>query len=209
MGCELLASRYDQLAEALGGHGELVRRADELEPALARARCAAGRPAVVNVAIEGAGRADLQWRRPLSVDGAVIERPGARAGLLSWWRSLAEAMTGRSGRRLPPAARAAYVDGVIDAWVGLVLVQESLGNKDAGITVFAEVVTCLRDRLVGHDKIFAAVEKYVEDQPGLRTKDMPDIVFVALGPFCRSGVPPPRTVGGIAAVSGPSAMIDW
>jgi acetolactate synthase I/II/III large subunit len=52
VGCELLASRYDQLAEALGGHGELVRRADELEPALVRA-LAAGRPAVVNVMIEG------------------------------------------------------------------------------------------------------------------------------------------------------------
>ena len=52
VGCELLPSRYDQLAEALGGHGELVRRPDELEPALARA-LAAGRPAVVNVAIEG------------------------------------------------------------------------------------------------------------------------------------------------------------
>ena len=97
----------------------------------------------------------------------------------------AEAMTGAEWQKLTPAARAAYVDGVIDAWVGLVLVQESLGNKDAGITVFAEVVTCLRDRLVGHDKIVAAVEKYVEDQPGLRSKDMPDIVFVAVGPFCR------------------------
>ena len=97
----------------------------------------------------------------------------------------AEAMTGTEWQRLPPAARSAYVDGVIDAWVGLVLVQESLGNKDAGITDFAEVVTCVRDRLVGHDKILAAVEKYVEDQPGLRTKDMPDIVFVAVGPFCR------------------------
>jgi acetolactate synthase-1/2/3 large subunit len=52
VGCELLASRYDQLAESLGGHGELVRRADDLEPALARA-LAAGRPAVVNVMIEG------------------------------------------------------------------------------------------------------------------------------------------------------------
>ena len=52
VGCELLASRYDQLAESLGGHGELVRRPDELEPALARA-LASGRPAVVNVAIEG------------------------------------------------------------------------------------------------------------------------------------------------------------
>jgi acetolactate synthase-1/2/3 large subunit len=52
VGCELLASRYDQLAESLGGYGELVRRPDELEPALARA-LASGRPAVVNVAIEG------------------------------------------------------------------------------------------------------------------------------------------------------------
>jgi acetolactate synthase-1/2/3 large subunit len=52
VGCDLLASRYDQLAESLGGHGELVRRADELEPALARA-LSAGRPAVVNVMIEG------------------------------------------------------------------------------------------------------------------------------------------------------------
>jgi hypothetical protein len=103
---------------------------------------------------------------------------------LSFW-SPAEAMTGIEWQKLTPAARAAYVDGVVDAWVGLVMVQESLGNKDAGITVFAEVVTCLRDRLVGHDKILAAVEKYVEDQPGLRSKDMPDIVFVAVGPFCR------------------------
>jgi hypothetical protein len=99
--------------------------------------------------------------------------------------SPAVAMTGTEWQKLTPASRAAYVDGVVDAWVGLVLVQESLGNKDAGITVFAEVVTCLRDRLVGRDKIVTAVEKYVEDQPGLRGKDMPDIVFVALGPFCR------------------------
>jgi thiamine pyrophosphate-dependent acetolactate synthase large subunit-like protein len=41
-------TRYDQLVEALGGHGELVRRPDELVPALERA-FAAGRPALVNV----------------------------------------------------------------------------------------------------------------------------------------------------------------
>ena len=97
----------------------------------------------------------------------------------------AEAMTGVEWQRLTPAARAAYVDGVIDAWMGLTLVQESLGNRDAGITVFADVVTCLRDRLIGREKIVAAAEKYVEDQPGLRNKDMPDIVFVAIGPLCR------------------------
>jgi acetolactate synthase-1/2/3 large subunit len=52
VGCELLPSRYDQLAAALGAHGEFVQRADELEPALARA-LAAGRPACVNVLIDG------------------------------------------------------------------------------------------------------------------------------------------------------------
>jgi hypothetical protein len=97
----------------------------------------------------------------------------------------AAALTGVEWQRLPPPARAAYVTGVVDAWVGLVTVQESLGNRDAGITVFAGVVSCLRERLIGPDRIVAAVERYVADEPGLRTKDMPDIVFVALTPLCR------------------------
>ncbi len=52
VGCALLPARYDRVAEALGGHGELVERAADLEPALARA-FASGRPACVNVMIEG------------------------------------------------------------------------------------------------------------------------------------------------------------
>lgn len=40
--------RYDRVVEALGGHGELVSRPDELRPALERA-FAAGKPALVNV----------------------------------------------------------------------------------------------------------------------------------------------------------------
>jgi acetolactate synthase-1/2/3 large subunit len=42
------ATRYDQIAEALGCHAELVSKPDELRPALERA-FAAGRPALVNV----------------------------------------------------------------------------------------------------------------------------------------------------------------
>jgi len=42
------ACRYDQVVEALGGHGELVERPDELRPALERA-FASGKPALVNV----------------------------------------------------------------------------------------------------------------------------------------------------------------
>jgi acetolactate synthase-1/2/3 large subunit len=41
-------TRYDEVAAALGCHGELVRSPDELRPALERA-FAAGRPALVNV----------------------------------------------------------------------------------------------------------------------------------------------------------------
>ena len=40
--------RYDRVVEALGGHGELVTRPDELRPALERA-FAAGKPALVHV----------------------------------------------------------------------------------------------------------------------------------------------------------------
>jgi acetolactate synthase-1/2/3 large subunit len=40
--------RYDQVVQALGGHGELVERPDELRPALERA-FASGKPALVNV----------------------------------------------------------------------------------------------------------------------------------------------------------------
>ena len=40
--------RYDRVVEALGGHGELVERPEELRPALERA-FSSGRPALVNV----------------------------------------------------------------------------------------------------------------------------------------------------------------
>ena len=53
-GCELLPTRYDLLAEALGGHGEHVTEAGQLRPALERA-AASGKPACVNVDIRRAG----------------------------------------------------------------------------------------------------------------------------------------------------------
>ncbi len=40
--------RYDEVVRALGGHGELVERPEDLRPALDRA-FASGRPALVNV----------------------------------------------------------------------------------------------------------------------------------------------------------------
>jgi acetolactate synthase-1/2/3 large subunit len=50
-GCELLPARYDQVAAAFGGHGELVERAADLAGAIERA-LASGKPACVNVMIE-------------------------------------------------------------------------------------------------------------------------------------------------------------
>ena len=52
-GCELApGTRYDLVAVALGGHGEYVTRAEDIAPALKRA-FASGKPACVNVVIEG------------------------------------------------------------------------------------------------------------------------------------------------------------
>jgi acetolactate synthase-1/2/3 large subunit len=52
IGCELLPSRYDLVMTALGGHGENVEDATDLEGALARA-LDSGKPACVNVRLDG------------------------------------------------------------------------------------------------------------------------------------------------------------
>ena len=52
VGCELLPTRYEQVAIGFGGHGELVTEPDALLPAAKRA-LASKLPAVLNVMIEG------------------------------------------------------------------------------------------------------------------------------------------------------------
>ena len=51
-GCELQATRYDQVCIAFGGYGELVTDADQMPGAIERAM-QSGRPACLNVMIEG------------------------------------------------------------------------------------------------------------------------------------------------------------
>ena len=51
IGCELLPTRYDLVAAALGGHGELVQSAGEMQGAIERS-LESGRPACINVMIE-------------------------------------------------------------------------------------------------------------------------------------------------------------
>ncbi len=53
----LLRTRYDTVVEALGGHGELAEKPDEIRPALDRA-LASGKPALVNVMIRQDGDYD-------------------------------------------------------------------------------------------------------------------------------------------------------
>ena len=59
-GCDLgQATRYDLVVAALGGHGEFVTRFEELHPALERA-FASGRPACVNVLLDGQAAPSLK-----------------------------------------------------------------------------------------------------------------------------------------------------
>ncbi|MDQ6618521.1 MAG: thiamine pyrophosphate-binding protein [Pseudomonadota bacterium] len=51
LGCELLPTRYEQVAQALGGHGQEVSRPEDLPLALEHA-VASGLPACVNVSIQ-------------------------------------------------------------------------------------------------------------------------------------------------------------
>jgi thiamine pyrophosphate-dependent acetolactate synthase large subunit-like protein len=58
-GRELGYTRYDEMAKALGCHGEYVERPEDIGPALERAAkaVAEGRPALVNVVTDWAARA--------------------------------------------------------------------------------------------------------------------------------------------------------
>ena len=47
---DLLQTRYDQMVQGLGGHGEFVERPEDLTPALERA-LASGKPALLNIAV--------------------------------------------------------------------------------------------------------------------------------------------------------------
>ena len=59
IGCELLPTRYDQITEAFGGHGEYVTSADALLPAARRATVSA-KPACINVMIEGVAAPNIR-----------------------------------------------------------------------------------------------------------------------------------------------------
>ena len=57
---ELLPTRYDKIAEAMGAHGEYVERADQLPGALERA-LSSNKPAVVNVKTQPSASPLTEW----------------------------------------------------------------------------------------------------------------------------------------------------
>jgi acetolactate synthase-1/2/3 large subunit len=59
IGCTLLPTRYDAVAQAFGAHGECVGDADAMAPAIHRA-LERGMPACLNVMIEGAPAPQIQ-----------------------------------------------------------------------------------------------------------------------------------------------------
>jgi acetolactate synthase-1/2/3 large subunit len=59
--CELRASRYDLVMQALGGAGETVERIDEVRPAVERA-FASGVPYCINARIRGARSPFTEWQ---------------------------------------------------------------------------------------------------------------------------------------------------
>ena len=71
VGCELLHSSYEKVAESAGGHGELVRHPDDLAAAVERA-VTSGLPACINVIIDSVA-APAPGSRP----GRGPERAGA------------------------------------------------------------------------------------------------------------------------------------
>jgi acetolactate synthase-1/2/3 large subunit len=60
------ATRYDKIAEAMGGHGERVTEPDQIQPAIRRA-LDSGRPAVVDVVLDPKGLADEASTRELAI----------------------------------------------------------------------------------------------------------------------------------------------
>ena len=59
-------TRYDKMAEAMGGYGELVERPEEIKPAIERA-FASGKPAVVNVIIDPRGLKEEASTREMTI----------------------------------------------------------------------------------------------------------------------------------------------
>ncbi len=67
IGCDLLPTRYDTLAVALGGHGEQVHHPDDLPAAIQRS-IDSGLPACINVTIEGAAAPTFFKSRPMIIE---------------------------------------------------------------------------------------------------------------------------------------------
>ncbi len=74
-GCEMRQVRYDQVASAMGAHGEFVTDAQDMLPAVTRA-FASGLPACINVMIESVAAPQIGTRYPPPQSGAKRNAAG-------------------------------------------------------------------------------------------------------------------------------------
>ena len=113
VGCELLPTRYDQVATALGAHGEHVEYPADLEPALARAVALAAAQPCINVMIDGVPAPTYRkaaGRRPLAWSGARERRGVPRV------QTTTRARVRATVRGWAPSGRSAS-DGRLREWV--------------------------------------------------------------------------------------------
>jgi hypothetical protein len=93
------------------------------------------------------------------------------------------AATGNEWRALSPAARIAYLVGVMDAWVLLdTAVKASI--QPAGIaSMFTRLVGCLGQDMT-YGQTIAIVETYMQDNPSKWHDDMAALAWTAITQAC-------------------------
>jgi hypothetical protein len=93
------------------------------------------------------------------------------------------AATGNEWRALSPAARTAYLLGVVDAWTLLDMAVKASPQPVGIASMFTRVVRCLgKDMTYG--QTVAIVEKYLQDNPSTWHYDMAALAWTAIDVAC-------------------------
>ena len=105
----------------------------------------------------------------------------------------AAAVTGNDWRKLPAAAKRAYVSGVVDTLADFGTAVRTLvpaGKLSASEKTLVDFDNCLRKTDRSSSQLVAIVDKYTNENPGERHARMSALVFEALR--CKEGAADPR-----------------
>jgi hypothetical protein len=111
-------------------------------------------------------------------------------GLLVLFAALpvaSEAMSGNEVRKLSHAGRAFYVGAVVDTWIMLRDLHQSvptLSQPSAVDRALIDLANCANERRMTYEQALAVVEKYMADNPGEWGYEMPVIVWRAFNHMC-------------------------